>query len=375
MNNMLNLILVHHHFKNMNIKEKIIEKKLGLYIHVPFCPKKCPYCDFYSVGYQRELIDKYKTELISRLKNTNYTYDTVYFGGGTPSLLGNERVREILACVNTTKDAEITLESNPNMDFSNYKDSGINRISLGLQSANDDELKFLGRTHTIEQAKRSIDSLSSARISNFSLDLILNLPNMTKNSLTNSVNFCKTQGAKHISSYMLKIEEGTPFYDKRDELNLLDEEKEEELYLFAVQEIEKLGYLQYEISNFAIPNYESKHNTKYWTCDEYLAFGPSAYSFHDGKRYFYPRDLNYFLNGNDEIFEEDGGDTEERIMLGLRLTKGINLNDFSKEISDKMLNRAKTIPQEYISFSNENIKLTPKGFLVSNHIILKVLGY
>lgn len=347
----------------------------GLYIHVPFCPKKCPYCDFYSLAYQKELIERYKDELIRRLKNITHTFDTVYFGGGTPSLLGSERVREILSCVNTTKNAEITLESNPNMNFSSYKDSGVNRISLGLQSANANELNFLGRTHTIEQAKRSIDSLSVAGIDNFSLDLILNLPIMTKESLENSLDFCKSQGAKHISSYMLKVEEGTPFYERKSELNLLDEEKEEELYLFAVNELKKRGYFQYEISNFSNPDYESRHNTKYWTCDDYYALGPSAYSFHDGKRYYFPRDLDYFLNGNDEIFESDGGDLEERIMLGLRLSKGIDKNDYSDDIFYNLLKRANLIPDEYINKNSENINLTAKGFLVSNYIILKLLGY
>ncbi len=346
----------------------------GLYIHVPFCPTKCPYCDFYSLSYSKTLKETFVKETLKRLKKINERFDTVYFGGGTPSLLGSESVREILSEIDTDKNAEITLESNPNMDFTSYKESGVNRISLGLQSANEDELKFLGRNHTAEQAKKSIYSAFNAGIENISLDLMIGLPNMTRESLSSSIEFCKSNGASHVSSYILKIEENTPFYDM--DLSLPSEDEIGDLYLFMAEELEKKGYMQYEISNFSKEGFESRHNLKYWNCQEYLALGPSAHMFSKKKRMYFPRDLEYYLSGKKPLFDDEGGDFEEFLMLKLRLTKGVSKNECEKygsNLFNELLQKSKQIGKEYINFSDNNISFTKKGFLVSNYLLTRLI--
>ncbi len=345
----------------------------GLYIHVPFCPSKCPYCDFYSLKYSKDMLERYTNELFRRLKSINESFDTLYFGGGTPSLLGADRVKAIIDNVNLTKNAEITLESNPNIDFSTWKNSGINRLSFGLQSANENELKFLGRKHTLEQAKRSITSARDIGINNISADLMIGIQNMTEKSLDNSIKFCAEMNLEHVSSYILKLEEGTLFYNQN--VHTLDEDKTADLYLHMVKTLKDFGYEQYEISNFAKKGYESRHNLKYWNCEEYEALGPSAHSFVDGKRFYYPRDIEFFLSGGEKIFDDYGGDFDEFVMLKLRLVKGINraeCNKFSPEYFDNILKNARKIPKKYIVYDDNSLRLTEEGFLISNTVILEL---
>lgn len=304
-------------------------------------------------------------------------FDTLYFGGGTPSLLGAEKISKIIKSVSLSENAEITLESNPNIDFLKWKDSGINRLSLGMQSANEKELTFLGRKHSLSQVEKSINSAKSIGIKNISLDLMIGIEGMSKDSLLRSIDFCESQDVTHISSYMLKIEENTEFHKNRNILILPDDDYVSDLYLFMVEELEKRGYRQYEISNFSKENFESRHNLKYWNCEEYKALGPSAHSFEDGKRMFFPRDLNYYLEGNKAEFDSFGGDFEEFAMLKLRLSKGITRKDcqtFGEEYFNKMLKNTKKVPKDMIKFSNDKISLSPKGFLLSNSIILTLLS-
>lgn len=357
-------------------------KPIGLYLHIPFCNGKCPYCDFYSVSPKSETVEKYVDALCREIDKTDSIYDTVYFGGGTPSLIGSDNIAKILSHIRRTDNCEVTLECNPSdtgkigsdFDFFAPAKSGVNRISMGLQSANDTERKALGRRGGCDDVERAINRAKAAGIDNISLDLMLAIPNQTAESLEKSVEFCKNSGAVHISAYILKIEEGTPFYGIKNTLNLPDEDETCDLYLKAVSMIEKAGYKQYEISNFSLEGFKSRHNLKYWHCEEYLGIGASAHSFVNGKRFYYERSIDGFINGKPPINDGFGGDEEEYIMLALRLCEGLNFEKFSKKFghsfSDSSLKKAKELEKYGLVTVNESgISLTVNGFLVSNSVI------
>ncbi len=357
-------------------------KPIGLYLHIPFCNGKCPYCDFYSVSLENETVTAYVDSLCREIDKANGVYDTVYFGGGTPSLIGAENISKILSHINRTSDCEVTLECNPSdtgsefstFDFSLVAKSGVNRISMGLQSANDNERKILGRRGGCEDVKRAIERAKKAGIDNISLDLMLAIPNQTAESLKKSVEFCKNSGAKHISAYILKIEENTPFYKIKNTLSLPDEDETCDLYLEAVSLLEKAGYKQYEISNFSLEGFESRHNLKYWRSEEYLGIGAAAHSFVNGKRFYYERSIDGFINGNEPIYDGEGGDEEEFIMLALRLCEGLNFNKFKKNfghpLPEKTLKKALELQKHgLVAVDDNGISITANGFLVSNSII------
>lgn len=370
-------------------------KNFGIYIHVPFCESKCPYCDFYSRPpkgsgkTKEEHVREYTAGVKSRLVSYAEKYwerevDSVYFGGGTPSVLGEDALCEILSEIKSrfhvTDDAEITCEANPcsvgESFFRRLKEGGFNRLSMGLQSANEDELKLLGRRHTAPEAAQKVGLARECGFDNISLDLMIALPNQTKEKLLHSIEFCSDLGVEHISSYILKIEENTVFGKKG--IKTLDDDETAELYLFMVDELKKHGYAQYEISNFSKPNFEARHNTRYWRDEEYLGIGPAAHSFMDGKRFYFERSLDGFLSGNEPVPDGTGGDTEEKIMLKLRLCEGLRREDLSAyengdEVFEEALKAAKMLPQNLVTADNNSIRLTPEGFLVSNSIIEFIL--
>lgn len=361
-------------------------KPVGLYIHIPFCNGKCPYCDFYSVAPDSETVDAYVSAVCKKIDEADRIYDTVYFGGGTPSLIGSHRIAKIMSHIKRTSDCEATLECNPSdtgavnsdFDFSIVAESGINRISMGLQSANDSERKSLGRRGGCDDVERAIARAKEAGINNISLDLMLGIPFQTKESLKKSIEFCKNSGAKHISAYILKVEEGTPFFKIKNTLDLPDEDETCDLYLYAVSELEKSGFNQYEISNFSLKGYESRHNLKYWRCEEYLGIGASAHSFFDGKRFYYERSIDGFINGVLPVDDGDGGDEEEYIMLSLRLSEGLIFekyqNRFAKQIDRAIIEKAKEFENHgLVRVTENNISLTAEGFLMSNAIISSLL--
>lgn len=363
------------------------DKAIGLYLHIPFCKGKCPYCDFYSVIPKGNALDAYTAALCGRLDEYGGLYDSVYFGGGTPSLLDAERIAEIMSHISITPDCEITLECNPSdagaedsdFDFEAVAESGINRISMGLQSADDGERRSLGRRAGRAEAQRAIDRAKNAGINNISLDLMLGIPGQTAESLRSSVDFCRGSGAKHISAYILKIEENTPFFRRKDSLSLPDEDETCELYLTAVSELEKAGFKQYEISNFSMPGFESRHNLKYWRCEEYLGIGAAAHSFINGKRFFFERSIDGFLTGNPPTDDGEGGDPEEYVMLALRLTEGLNFENYQKRfgcpVPKKIISMATELEKHGLTVcSNKSIALTVRGFLVSNSVISCLLG-
>lgn len=343
-------------------------ERSGLYFHIPFCKSKCPYCDFYSVKFDEASAQQYVQEICDEIKQYQGIFDTVYFGGGTPSILPPELIGKILDCARTqfeiSDDAEITVECNPSKDlsedFKKYASYGVNRISVGMQSAVDSERFALGRVAGRNEVERTINYARQSGIENISLDLMLGTPKQTIESLDYSFDFIKSVGVPHVSAYMLKIEEGTKFFQMRDRLVLPDDDTVGEMYLKTVDTLASFGIKQYEISNFAVPGFESRHNTKYWTLTPYLGIGKSAHSFWGGKRFFYDIEWNKIDDGT-------GGDKEEQIMLGLRLAKGID-----KSLVDRDF--AEFVKMGYVADLGERIALTPKGMLVSNTIINYIIG-
>ena len=347
---------------------------VGLYIHIPFCRSKCPYCDFYSVLPSQGVIDRYTDCICSQLKE----HDSHCFG--TPSLAGADNIAKILQCVNIYGNPEITVECNPSdcgdggFDFEKAVKAGVNRISFGLQSAADSERKALGRRTGAQDVLNAVKRAQSAGIDNISLDLMLGTPGQTEETLKRSVDFCFSAGVKHISAYILKIEENTFFYKIKDKLDLPDEDETADLYLKCAELIEEGGMKQYEISNFAFQGFESRHNLKYWHCEEYLGLGPASHSFIDGKRFYYGRNLEEYMKKPQTISDGDGGCFEEYAMLALRLTEGLQngrvKERYGYDIPAEIFEKAKKYePCGLVKIRNDSISLTAKGFLLSNTVI------
>ena len=350
---------------------------LGLYLHVPFCVKKCAYCDFYSAVTTEQMLDKFTKGLIKEIKRwggiIDRPIDTLYIGGGTPSLLGH-RIMDIIGAVRENfvllPDAEITAELNPSGDITDFlqyaKKAGVNRLSIGVQSGIDGELKMLGRQHTVADAKKTVDTARELGFDNISLDLMLCLPDSTIDTLSQSIDCILSLSPEHISAYMLKIEPNTIFGRKNPALP--DEDAQSQQYLYMCDRLEKAGYSHYEISNFAKSGYESRHNTKYWILEDYLGIGPSAHSCLNGRRFYYPKDLHGFIESPETV--DDGAVEEsERIMLGLRLKDGITVKNPWGRLSDflSQLEKAKLI-----KINGDNLSLTNSGMLVSNSIITEI---
>jgi oxygen-independent coproporphyrinogen-3 oxidase len=339
----------------------------GLYFHIPFCRSKCPYCDFYSVKYDSTLAENYVHRLKAEMDKYTGSFDTIYFGGGTPSILDSGLIGEIIesakAHFDIADDCEITVECNPSKDlqrdFQDYARFGVNRISLGMQSAKDEERFALGRVAGQAQVAKAVSDAKEAGITNISLDVMIGTPKQTLDSLDVTFDFINRMDVTHISAYMLKIEQGTKFYEISHKLQLPDEDTVCDMYLKTIDCLKQLGFNQYEISNFSKPNFESRHNLKYWQLDEYLGIGVSAHSLWQGKRFYYDKDFNIVADG-------DGGTEEERVMLGLRLTKGVDKalvkNDYSNFVKTGL-----------ITERDNKIALTPQGMLVSNYIISQLI--
>ena len=360
---------------------------IGLYIHVPFCKRKCPYCDFYSKSVTTDYEIQYVYALIrniERYKNTEI--DSIYFGGGTPSILSDESYKRIFSAVKTNFkliEPEISLEANPcsvNLDkLQFFRNVGFNRISFGVQSCVNSELEKLGRAHDFEQAKQAILNASKAGFENISADLMLGIPEQTSESLSFSIDELSKLPLTHISAYMLKIEKNTPF-NTDSIINMLpDEDSVADLYLQAINELEKNDFNQYEISNFSKKGYECRHNLKYWRCEEYIGLGPSAHSFYNGKRYEVPRNLDDFINNefqNEVVNEEHPHTFDEVAMLRLRLTEGLSrkvCEEFDVDF-EGILKKAEPLKKAgLVDIFDDRIVITKKGFLVSNSIIAQLV--
>ena len=389
----------------MTVKNNM-KKSLGLYLHIPFCKQKCNYCDFYSLGCHESKIPQYIDALCTHIKKEAHLYrdyqiDTVFLGGGTPSLV-DETDFEKLAytlreCFNITQNAELSLEANPGTltreKLNCYKRSGVNRISVGLQSTDDSQLKILGRIHTLEEFKESYSLIRECGFDNVNIDIMYGLPNQSVDALSKTVNEVCSLSPEHISAYCLKIEENTPFYKMRNSLNLPTDDEEYEMYIKLVNDLKAFGYEQYEISNFAKNNRRCVHNLKYWLSHEYVGFGPSAHSFFDGKRYFYENSIESYISSINSADSVDNlpkkhyeMDTElaicgsdEYVMLKMRLSDGVSEEEFENKygasFTDEYPKILNFLKDGYVIYRDGAYSFTEKGFFVSNYILSQILKF
>ena len=356
---------------------------LGIYIHVPFCGRKCAYCDFYSVNWSRSSAVDYTAAVLRNIRHYSdsaRTVDTVYFGGGTPSLLAAEQIgsiiSEIRSCFVLEESAEITLEANPctlNAEkLRELRSIGVNRLSVGVQSMIDRELKTLGRLHTAERAEQAVLEAAKAGFDNISCDLMIALPDQKPEDMRFSIERMAVLPIQHISAYILKTENGTPFDCAEIRDRLPDEDSTAELYLAMVELLEKQGFMQYEVSNFAKEGFESRHNCRYWKCMDYLGIGPGAHSCYEGKRFAVERDLEAFIADDVQqvtVTDESPCGFEEFAMLRLRLKEGLILDDVPEHRGELLKKLPPLIKEGYAESDGQRIWLTPKGFLMSNSVI------
>ena len=364
---------------------------LGLYLHIPYCFSKCRYCDFYSAPGQRGVPTQYVDALLRELARfapeAPLHPDTIYFGGGTPSLLSPADAARLIAAAAPAPGAEITLEANPDSAcdvkaLRALRRAGFNRISLGVQSADDGLLRAIGRIHTFAQVQEAVAAVRKAGFKNLSMDLIYGLPGQTMQQWEDTLAAVIALAPEHISCYGLKLEPGTPLYDRRDSECFPDDDAQADMYLYAVTVLAQNGYEQYEISNFAKPGRESRHNLKYWKLQEYAGFGPGAHSDFGGVRYAYEKDLDAYIaaaHGGQFRFSENTvippRDRDvEWVMLGARLISGLDPKDYEARFRRRfdpifLPFLQKCVAAGYAVSENGVWHLTPKGFLVSNQII------
>ena len=365
----------------------------GIYIHIPFCLRKCPYCDFYSVGYDEGTADRYIDALIRNFRQERYSgkeADTVYLGGGTPTALSERQLERLMSGVFESFDikdnAEITIEANPctadEEKLKTLRKAGINRISFGVQSADDGELKALGRLHDYETARRAVTDCFDAGIENISCDIMTGLAGQEAEGLLSTAKKLTGLPVRHISAYMLKIEKGTPFDCEEVRRTVPDDDKTSTLYLALTDYLSDRGFAQYEISNYSYPGFESRHNLKYWTGEEYAGFGASAHSLFEGERYFVPASVKDYIGSEfqSELSEDEPySEQEEYIMLASRLKSGLETGRltslYGEEKTLRLTALAKKLEKNGLcKVSDERISLTPRGFLVSNAVILEFLS-
>ena len=379
-------------------RETMADGTVGLYFHIPFCASRCAYCDFCSTADRRDLIPRYQAALRKHLREfaprlEGRTVDTVYFGGGTPSWYGAKELCRILDDVRKrctlSEDAEITLEANPDSvnlgDLRRLHRAGFNRISLGVQSANDAILRFLGRRHSWAQVPQAVEAARTAGFRNVSLDLIYGLPAQSREDWADTLRAAIALSPEHLSCYGLKIEEGTPLWAYRNSPSIPDDDAQADMYLYAVDTLAASGYAQYEISNFARRGFASKHNLKYWQLGDYAGFGASAASCMGARRYTYLRDVEGYIaaveTGADLICESEEislyEQATEYLMLGLRTTHGVEAGEYERRY------RAAFAPMEallkgYVRLGlarqvADRWRFTPQGFLLSNRLIGELL--
>lgn len=400
---------------------KIKKTPLSIYIHIPFCKKKCLYCDFLSApacGQERESYVKALLREISFMaeKASEYEVIAVFFGGGTPSLLNRSQMERIMSAIRKgyclAQDCEITIECNPaTADYDKlafFKACGFNRLSIGLQSANDKELKELGRIHNYKQFLATFEAARKAEFTNINIDIMSALPGQTFESYTDTLQKVISLNPEHISAYSLIIEEGTPFYDRYRELELPDEDTERKMYHVTKTILEKAGYLRYEISNYAKKNYECRHNLTYWTGIPYLGFGIGAASYFQGYRFKNGQDIQKYeelFTNNRSLMLQSAGQKESQCMqsnvagqmifhnfheeiqclsveeqmeefmfLGLRLKRGISIHEFEQCFGKKLEEVYGSVIERFIKEKlllnrGGRICLSQKGTDVANYVM------
>ena len=375
---------------------------VGVYLHIPFCRSKCDYCDFYSMPAGDDLMDRYQKALLTQIKSMvprlkGRTVDTIYIGGGTPSYYGEKRLRELLGYLqrhlSVAKNAEITVECNPDtVDLKSVvrlRKAGVNRISLGMQSADPDQLRCVHRVHDPQQVIWAVEDIRAAKIENLSLDLIYGLPGQSMDSWRNTVRAALALHPDHLSCYGLKVEEGTPLarrVDEEGDMDLPDGDSQADFYLAAVDQIQRAGFRQYEISNFARTGMESRHNLKYWMGREYAGFGPGAHSYLDGVRYAWPRDLAGYLEALDAgepvaMAEKETVPPREQareyLLLRMRTMRGIEEWEYRRSFGlnfEPISRRLEFFESHrWAEQSDHRWHFTPQGFLLSNTLIADLL--
>jgi len=380
-------------------------KSISIYLHIPFCVRKCSYCDFVSYSAKpfeenhgiNRYFDAIKQELI-RYKEKLSTYEvaTIYLGGGTPSAVDGRLIHDLLimirASLNVTNDAEITIEVNPGTlthdKLNHYKAAGINRVSMGLQTTNDQLLETIGRIHSTNDFITSYHALRDAGFNNISLDLMFGLPGQTLSDIDRAINLIDQLKPQHVSAYSLKIEEGTPLFDayEKGSVQLPSEELEREMYHRINSKLRDLGIYQYELSNYALPGWESKHNTVYWENKPYLGVGVSSHSKLDDVRFSNTSNIHEYMDsiqkGESVIIDSEPIDAEEdlfeSIILGLRLNKGIQIDLLNERYAidfearyEKVL--SSLIQDHLIIREGNTIKLTELGRDLANQVFLRFM--
>ena len=371
--------------------------KISIYIHIPFCESRCHYCDFCSSLLAKSNVEKYFEYLRNEIKLQedflrDKLIDTVFIGGGTPSSVDPKFIKEImedLSAFEFSKDSEVTIESNPNSltleKAKTYFSSGINRISIGAQSFNEEILKRIGRIHKKDDIYWAIENARSAGFENINLDLMLALPGQKFPDIEESIREVEKLKLPHISYYSLIIEEGTKLYrdHEKSPLAFPNEDEDRKMYHCVVNELEKIGLKQYEISNFAKEGFECRHNISYWKLRDYISFGLSASSNIGNLRYtnFYDfKDYYEALEKNKSpiVFSEKLSKTDrmnEFVMMGLRLNSGVDLDEFNEKFNENFLKIyereiEKNLKSGLIILDNDNLKLTEKGRDLSNQVEL-----
>ncbi|HCQ54835.1 MAG TPA: oxygen-independent coproporphyrinogen III oxidase [Clostridiales bacterium] len=370
----------------------ITKNKIGIYVHIPFCKKKCDYCDFISYCGKDDLIEKYVDSVKKEIDHVKIKSEitTIYIGGGTPSYIDSKFIVQILEKIkekNVAQDAEITIEVNPGTvtqeKLQDYIDCGINRISIGLQTTNDELLKQIGRIHNYEQFLETYKLAKKVGFKNINVDLMLGLPNQRIIDLKESLENVLRLAPKHISVYSLIVEEGTPIANKikNGKLKLLDDELERNMYWYVKNTLELNGYKHYEISNFAKKGYESKHNMNCWNQMEYVGIGTAAHSYRDITRYSNTEDIKeYIKNVQKGEFEKnriiheiqkEEDSKKEFMLLGLRKIDGLKISEFKNKFGDNPIylyrNELKKLSDEkLIIIQDDNIRLSNKGIDLAN---------
>ncbi|MGI8469816.1 MAG: radical SAM family heme chaperone HemW [Pyrinomonadaceae bacterium] len=370
--------------------------KAGIYLHIPFCKSRCSYCDFATDVYKNnETVERYVNALckeISNFKfqisNSVFQIDTIYFGGGTPSLLSAKQLEKILNSIHkkfsVDENSEVTMEMNPATmtleTVREYRKLGVNRASFGAQTFDDTELKRLGRRHTAQDARETIELLRHSDFQNVSFDLIAGLPRQTLKEWERNLDEALKLKPEHLSLYLLEIHEGTPLAEqiRSKRQPPPDEDLAAEMYELMIEKTAEKSYAQYEISNFCLPDYESKHNSKYWLCEPVFAFGVSAHSFDGEKRFANERDTNLYVSliesgANPQVFCDETDLKSEIIFLGLRLTKGLDLGEYEKRFGFDLRERyaedlARLEELKLVGFAGNKLRLTQKGMIYSNEV-------
>lgn len=358
------------------------------YIHIPFCRSKCNYCSFVSyTNCDRDCKKRYIETLIKEIQHfyKQETLNTLYLGGGTPSLLTPNDIKKIISCFNTNQYTEITIEINPETVDKNYLKelftTGVNRLSIGIQTFNNNILKAIGRIHTAEKAISTIKTAKDIGFNNISTDFIYGLPNQTLECFINDLNIAISLNIQHISLYGLKIEEGCKFFTTPPS-NIADDDKQADMYIEAIKNLEEKGLKHYEISNFAKIGYESKHNLNYWNSEEYYGFGTAAHGYVNGKRYSNYTKLKDYMNNYTQKAHEHKltkeEQLEEAIFLGFRRDSGIDITEINKKFEINFNEKYKKVIEKYINShhlikTSNGYKFSNEGYLLSNIILADFL--